>query len=166
MTSIRLTPLNTPIQKIASSRPGAWLFSRILPSFDRLFFRLSSRRVTLTSLVTGLPVVILTCTGAKSGLTRTLPLLYFNDPQEPEAIAIIASNWGQSHYPAWYFNLKANPHAVCSVRGRSREYIAHEASGEEYERVWRTALVIYPGYTAYRQRAGTRHIPIIVMSPK
>src|SRR5262245_843239 len=61
------------VQKIGSSRFGARFYARTLHHFDRVAFRLSSGRATLTSSLAGLPVVLLTTTGAKSGLPRTLP---------------------------------------------------------------------------------------------
>ncbi len=153
------------IQKIASSRPGAWFLSRVQHRFDRVFLRLTKNRVTLTGILSGLPVVILTTIGAKSGLRRTLPLLCIRDERDPNTFAVVASNWGQSRYPAWYFNLKANPGATCSIRGQVGEYVAHEADGEEYERFWQCARDTYIGFPLYEQRVGERHVPIMVMRP-
>ena len=56
------------VQKIGSSRFGAWLYARTLHHFDRVAFKLSGGRATLTSALAGLPVILLTTTGAKSGL--------------------------------------------------------------------------------------------------
>ena len=158
-------PFHSLMQKIASSRPGAWFYSRTLHHFDRLVLKVTGGRSTLTSIVTGLPVVIVTTTGAKSGLPRTLPLLYVRDQRDSTTFAIIASNWGQAHYPAWYFNLKANPHATCSIQGQTEEYVARKASGEEYERFWQSATNTYLGYSLYKQRVGKRSIPVMVMTP-
>jgi deazaflavin-dependent oxidoreductase (nitroreductase family) len=119
----------------------------------------------MTSLLAGLPVVLVTTTGAKTGRPRTLPLLCIRDESDPNTFALIASNWGQRRNPAWYYNLKTNPRATCTIEGRTGEYIAHEATGEEYERFWRYAENIYIGYPRYKQRAGRRHIPIMVMTP-
>lgn len=152
------------VQKIASSRPGAWFFARTLPYFDRVVFKLSGGRATMTSALAGLPVVLLTTTGAKSGLPRTLPLLFIRD--DPDRFALVASNWGQRHYPAWYFNLKANPRAIGSICGQTETYVAHEASGEEYERFWQYAANTYIGYPLYKQRVGERRIPIMIMTPE
>ena len=119
----------------------------------------------MTGLFTGLTVVIVTATGAKSGLPRTLPLLCIRDEQDSATFALIATNWGQEHYPAWYFNLKANPRAVCSIAGKTGQYLAHEAAGEEYARYWQDAADTYKGYPLYKQRIHGRKIPIMVMSP-
>ncbi|HFQ95386.1 MAG TPA: DUF385 domain-containing protein, partial [Anaerolineae bacterium] len=60
------------------------------------------------------------------------------------------------------------PHlqAVCTVDGRTGEYVAHEAEGETYERFWRLAEAAYPGFPRYKERAAGRHIPIMVLEPK
>lgn len=65
----------------------------------------------------------------------------------------------------WYYNQKANPQAVCSIRGKSGSYQAHEAQGEEYERFWQAAPNIYLGYPLYKQRISGRRIPIMVLTP-
>ena len=115
--------------------------------------------------MTGLPVVILTTAGAKSGLPRTTPLLCIRDEDNPETFALIATNWGQRHYPGWYHNLKANPQATCSIRGQSGNYRAHEAEDDEYDKFWRIAGATYLGFPLYKERIGTtRHIPIMVMT--
>lgn len=161
----RRSPLRTAIQKFASSRPGAWTFSHILPAIDRYFLRLTGESRSCTSMIMGLPVLKLTTTGAKSGLPRETPLVFIRDEEEPDQFAIIASNFGQQRNPAWYYNLRANPRAKCTIAGSTGEYIAHEAGGEEYDRFWRYAELTYAGYPVYKARAGERRIPVIVMRP-
>jgi F420H(2)-dependent quinone reductase len=78
------------VQKVASSRPGAWLYARTLHHFDRVAFKLSGVRATMTGTLAGLPVVILTTTGAKSGLPRTLPLLCIRDERCPNTFGLVA----------------------------------------------------------------------------
>jgi deazaflavin-dependent oxidoreductase (nitroreductase family) len=164
MTQKKYNPFHLVMQKIAASSPGAWFYARTLHHFDKIFLRLSGNRMAMTSLVAGLPLVIVTTTGAKSGLPRALPLLCIRDESDPSTFAIIATNWGQQHYPAWYFNLKANPHAQCSIAGVTGQYTAHEATGEEYARYWQYAEDTYLGYSLYKQRIRGRNIPIMVMT--
>jgi len=154
MSKLRYSLFHSFIQKIASSSPGAWFFSRIAHHLDRIILKLSRGRMTLSSIVTGFSLVVITTTGAKSGLPRTLPVLYIRDKFDPNRHAIIASNWGQHHHPAWYFKLKAEPCATGSIDGQVRTYIAHETSGEEYERFWQRAVETYLGFPLYQQRAG------------
>lgn len=158
--------LHTLMQRVGASRPGAWFASRALHSLDHLAFKATGGRATLGNLFGGVPVALVTTTGARSGLKRTLPLLYIRDRRGSEAMALIASNWGQQKHPAWYFNLKANPRVLCSISGNVREYVAHEARGQEYDRFWEYATETYLGYPVYRERAGKRHIPIMVLEPE
>jgi len=151
------------VKRAASSGPGSWFFARSLHHFDRWFLRLSGGRVTLTSLLTGAPVVFVTTQGARSKLSRTVPLLCIRDEHSTESFALVASNWGQHRNPGWYHNLKANPRATCSIHGEAGEYIAREAVGEEYEAFWKRATEIYLGYPRYKERAAGRRIPIMVM---
>lgn len=156
--------INSWIHWTASTRPGIWFFSRILHHIDRALLKLTKNKTTLTGLLAGLPIVILYATGAKSGLAREVPLVYIEDETDPNRFALVASNYGQRHHPTWYFNLKANPQAICSLKGRSGVYNAHEAVRDEYDRFWQAALETYPGYHNYQKLAGGRRIPIVVMT--
>ncbi len=150
-------------QAAASSRYGSKLASRLLPRIDRTVLRLSGNRFTFSSAVSHVPVVMLTTTGAKSGLPRTVPLLAFPDGDK---IALIASSFGNTKHPAWYLNLRANPRATLAFHGEpARPYIAREASGVEREAYWQRAARAYPGYNAYKERTGGREIPVVVLEP-
>jgi deazaflavin-dependent oxidoreductase (nitroreductase family) len=166
MAKRRYSLFNSFIQKLASSRPGSWFFARTLHRMDGIFLKVSNGRMTMTHLLSGLPMVILTTTGAKSGLPHTWPLACICDPNDPKLFAIIASNWGQHHHPSWYFNLRANPRATGVIDGQVKTYLAHEANDEEYARFWQYASETYLGFPLYKQRAGKRHIPIMVLTPE
>jgi deazaflavin-dependent oxidoreductase (nitroreductase family) len=153
------------IQKIASSRWGAWYFSRTQHHIDRVLLRITGNKKNMTSILAGVPVAIVTTTGAKSGLPRTLPLIYVLAESEPNKMAFVATNWGQKHHPAWYYNLKANPRATCSINGQIGEYVAHEARGEEYDKFWQSAVDITIGFRRTQQRVSGRPIPIMIMTP-
>ncbi len=165
MSTIRYSAFYSFIQQIASSGPGAWFFARTLHHFDRACLSLTGNRTSLTAILSGLPVVFVTTVGAKSGATRRIPLIAIPDERETNVFALIASNWGQQHNPAWYYNLKAHPQVTCAIARRKAAYVAHEASGEEYARFWQRAGETYIGYPLYKERAGERHIPIMVMCP-
>jgi deazaflavin-dependent oxidoreductase (nitroreductase family) len=166
MSPQRYSPLNRMIHRMASNALVARTAALVLPHIDRLWYRASGGRATLTGLLAGLPVVTMTTTGAKSGLPRTVPLLFIRDPQQPARFALIASNWGQDRFPAWYFNLRAKPQATCVIDGRSAAYIARELGGSEYDQFWQYAQQTYLGFPSYRRRIGEkRHIPIILMEP-
>lgn len=140
----------------------ACVFSLILPGLDRFVLRLTGGRTSLAAILAGLPIVTLTTLGVKSGQPRSVPLVGLPDN---ETIVLIASNWGQTKHPAWYLNLRANPHAEISLAGHSRNYLAREASADEYKFYWNQAVNLYAGYAAYLKTAGTRHIPILVLTP-
>ena len=152
------------LQAVAGSRPGAWFSSRTLPTLDRALYRLSSGRFTATSAIGGVPIVMLTTTGAKSGQPRTVPLIAIPDGDD---IVLIASNWGGTNHPAWYLNLRAHPQAMVVFYGQpAKSYVAREASGNEREAHWQKAVSIYRGYDAYKRRTGGREIPIMVLTPQ
>jgi deazaflavin-dependent oxidoreductase (nitroreductase family) len=165
MRSELSTRLHTIVQKFAASRAGSRFLSRTLHHFDRFLLKLTGGRRTLTAALAGVPVVMLTTKGAKTGLPRSTPLLPIRDLRHPERFALVASNWGGRHHPAWYFNLKAHPLARCTMDGQARRFIAYEATGDEYAGFWTNATRTYFGFRLYQQRAGSRHIPIMVMTP-
>lgn len=138
------------------------LFARILHRADGFVLRLNGGRFTITSLFAGLPTIILTTIGAKSGLPRILPIACVPDG---EKYALVASNFGQPHFPSWYHNLKANAECMVRVGNRIRTFVAREIHGVEYDHYWKMAVDIYAGYTAYKEMAG-RRIPIMLLEPK
>jgi deazaflavin-dependent oxidoreductase (nitroreductase family) len=156
--------LNSIVQKISSTRLVSKFFARNLYRIDEFYLKLNHGKRTLTQVLAGFPVVLLTTTGARSGLPRSMPLACIPDPQHADRFAVIASNLGQPHHPAWYYNLRAHPRATGVIDRKSKTYLAHEASDEEYARFWQMAIEIYPGYQRYQQRLGTRRIPIMVLT--
>lgn len=150
------------VQRLAAIGPVTKFFSLILPGVDRRVIAWSNGRSSLTSLMTGFPIVTLHSTGAKSGQPRTSPLVGIPDGGR---YILIASNWGQADHPAWYRNLLVHPRAALTIAGERREYLAHEATGAEREDCWRRAVQVYAGYEAYRARAGRRVIPVMVLTP-
>ena len=153
-------PIN---KKLSVTRPVVWITSRTLHHLDRVAYRISDGKVTVTSILMGLLVVTLTTTGAKSGKPRSVPLIGFPDGDN---FLFVASNWGQQVHPSWYYNLRAIPEATISNRGRVKEYIVHEATGSAREQYWNNVVAAHAGYAAYKQRASGRQIPIMVCVPK
>jgi deazaflavin-dependent oxidoreductase (nitroreductase family) len=153
-------PIQRLLRRLAASGPGSWLFARILHHIDRPVYRLTGGRHTFATLVSGLPVVMLTTTGARSGLPRTVPVLGL---PTPDGIAVIASNYGQARHPAWYHNLRADPSGEIAVDGKRRRFRAVEAQGERRDRIWQQGLRVYPGWSQYERRAPNRRIAIFVL---
>jgi deazaflavin-dependent oxidoreductase (nitroreductase family) len=150
------------IRRVAASGPGSWLASRLLHHIDPPIFRLTRGKHTVSSLISGLPVVFLTTTGARSGKRRTSPVLGF---PTAEGLVVIASNYGRAHHPAWYHNLRAHPEGEVSINGQTRGFRAIETHGDQRERIWHEGLTIYPGWSTYQRRATNRRIAVFVLEP-
>lgn len=105
---------------------------------------------------------MITMTGAKTGNKYTIPLVGLEFGNE---LAVIASNFGSSTHPAWYYNLVANSVVTVSINGDGIPYTARLANQEVYQKIWEEAVGIFPGYEEYRKRAGERKIPIFVLTP-
>ena len=103
------------LRRFAASGPGSWLFARILDPLDRLTFRVTKGRHMFSSLLSALPVAMVTTTGARSGQPRTVPLLAM---PTGDGLAVIGSNYGRPRHPAWRHNLRAHPEGAVEVEGR------------------------------------------------
>jgi deazaflavin-dependent oxidoreductase (nitroreductase family) len=150
------------LRRFAASGPGSWLFARLMHRIDRPLHRLTRGRYTVSSALSGLPVVMLTTVGAKTGQPRVVPVLGL--PTD-HTVAIIASNFGQSHHPAWYYNLRRHPDAEIVVDGVGRRVRAVEATGQRRAEIWQQGLRVYPGFGQYEQRAAHREIAVFVLQP-
>lgn len=115
------------IRWFAATMAGAWLFAWLLHRLDRVAFLLSGGRRTVTSALSGLPVIMLTTTGARTGLPRTVSVLGFPVHRD---IAIAAGNFGRRQDPAWCLNLRREPRARIVVDGQVRHVVAEELAGE------------------------------------
>jgi F420H(2)-dependent quinone reductase len=109
----------------------------------------------------GMPVVILTTVGAKTGAVRKTPLMRV---EHDGRYAVVASMGGAPKHPVWYFNLKANPHVELQDGPVKRAYLAREVRGEERARWWSHAVDAYPDYADYQTRTD-RQIPVFVLEP-
>jgi deazaflavin-dependent oxidoreductase (nitroreductase family) len=149
-------------QRFGASKVGGWMLLNITTYTDPLLMRLSRGRVH-SGILGGIPCALLTTTGAKSGLERTVPLAILADGDK---FILVASNAGSPKNPAWYYNLIAHPKAILTINGSTGVYIAHEAVGEERQRVWEKATEALLGYEVYQQRAGSRQIPVMILEPR
>lgn len=156
-------PLQRSMQHIVASKPGAWLFSKFLHAVDKPLFKLSKGRLTMPSLLAGLPVVMLTTTGRKSGQLRTMPLVAIPSGDD---VAVIGSNFGQANTPGWVFNLEADPTAVIGYAGNEVVVRARRADEAETDATFAVAARIYPGYAHYRSRADHRDIRVFVLEAR
>jgi deazaflavin-dependent oxidoreductase (nitroreductase family) len=109
----------------------------------------------------GLPVVILTTTGARSGKTRKNPVMRV---EQDGVYAAIASYAGNPENPRWYYNLLAQPYAIVQDGPAIRRVRAREVFDEEKLGWWAVADALNPNYARYRAAAG-RDIPILALEP-
>ncbi|MCK9921906.1 nitroreductase family deazaflavin-dependent oxidoreductase [Frankia sp. AgPm24] len=109
----------------------------------------------------GVPVIILTTTGARSGKIRKTPLMRV---EQDGAYAVVASQGGAPKHPVWYHNLVADPHVELQDGADRRDYVAREVTGDEKVRWWERAVAVWPDYADYQRRTD-RVIPLFVLEP-
>ncbi|MEM8924614.1 MAG: nitroreductase family deazaflavin-dependent oxidoreductase [Actinomycetota bacterium] len=105
----------------------------------------------------GMPMVLVTMTGAKSGRELTSPLVYSNDGDD---VVIIASKGGAPTHPNWYHNLKANPAVTVEVGTESWEATAQLTEGAERRRLFDAQAAQMPQFAEYETSAAGREIPV------
>lgn len=108
----------------------------------------------------GRPLLLLTTTGAKSGESRTTPLVYTRDG---DRVVIIASMGGAPKHPAWYLNLRANPDATIEIGAEKFAARASIAEGAERDRLYAAQAEMMPAFAEYQQKT-TRQIPVVVLT--
>jgi len=109
----------------------------------------------------GMPVVIITSTGAKTGKIRKTPLMRV---EHEGSYAAVASQGGAPSHPTWYFNLVADPRVEVQDGPVKQEMLAREVIGEEKALWWERAVAAFPNYADYQQKAD-REIPLFVLQP-
>ena len=107
----------------------------------------------------GSTVLLLTTVGRRSGEPRTTPLIYAEDG---DRYVIVASKGGAPDHPGWFRNLEKTPEVELQVRDEVFPARARTASGEERERLWRKANVVWPHYDEYARKTD-REIPVVVL---
>ncbi len=107
----------------------------------------------------GAPLLLLTTTGAKSGQTRTNPVVYTKDG---DRLVIIASKGGAPKSPDWYHNLVANPTVTIELPGEKFEANASVAEGEERDRLYAAQAEVMPNFNDYQQKT-SRRIPVVLL---
>ncbi|MGC0252498.1 nitroreductase family deazaflavin-dependent oxidoreductase [Pseudactinotalea sp. Z1748] len=107
----------------------------------------------------GVPVIILTSRGAKSGKVRKIPLMRV---EHEGAYAVVASMGGAPTHPLWYYNLKAHPHVQLQDGARTWDMHARELTGAEKHQWWERAVATFPPYAEYQDKTD-REIPVFVL---
>ena len=109
----------------------------------------------------GVPVIILTTRGRKTGALRKTPLMRVTDG---EKYGVVASMGGAPEHPVWYLNLQADPVVTLQDKAVKKRYLAHTASGAEREQWWTRAAAVWPDYDNYQTKTD-REIPIVILEP-
>ncbi len=109
----------------------------------------------------GMPVVILTSRGARSGKVRKTPLMRV---EHDGRYAVVASKGGAPEHPLWYHNLVSDPHVELQDGPTRSDMVARELDGDERTEWWARAVAAYPDYDEY-QRHTTRRIPVFLLEP-
>ena len=110
----------------------------------------------------GVPTLLLTHTGRKSGQPHTTPLIFGRDSGD---YLVVASVGGSPMHPQWYHNLMATPEAEIQVRDGHVPVRARAATDDEKPRLWKILTSLWPNYDVYQSRTD-RVIPVIVLTPR
>jgi deazaflavin-dependent oxidoreductase (nitroreductase family) len=134
-------------------------FFRLFVALHVFWYRLTGGKVG--GQVQGLPILLLTTTGAKSGKQYTIPLGYFEADGQP---VIIGSNGGRDTHPAWFFNLKRHPQAGIQIRDKQSEVSAQIVGPEKRDQLWARLVEISRAYGNYAKKT-SRVIPLVELLP-
>jgi deazaflavin-dependent oxidoreductase (nitroreductase family) len=109
----------------------------------------------------GVPTLLLTTTGRKSGEPRTTPLIFGRHGSD---YLVVASMGGAPQHPNWYRNLVADPAARIQVQGEHLDVTARTADEDTKPGLWNIVTEVWPNYEVYQSRTD-RVIPVVVLSP-
>ncbi len=109
----------------------------------------------------GMPVIVLTTVGAKTGMLRKTALMRV---EHDGHYAVVASLGGAPKNPVWYYNIVKQPHVELQDGPVKKDYLAREVTGEEKAVWWERAVAAYPPYADYQEKTD-REIPVFVLEP-
>jgi deazaflavin-dependent oxidoreductase (nitroreductase family) len=134
--------------------------ARLVTGLHERVFRATKGRVAGKAF--GMPVIMLTTTGRKSGKPRTTMLT--SPVRDGDKVVIVASYGGDDRHPAWFLNLRENPDVEVTMEGHTRRMRARIASAEDKDELWPRCIKAYKGYAGYQQRTD-RDIPLVILEP-
>jgi deazaflavin-dependent oxidoreductase (nitroreductase family) len=138
-----------------------FFFARLFANgFHKRLFKSSNGR--FGSVGFGMPVVMLTTTGRKSGKRRETMLT--SPVQDGDKIVLVASWGGDDRHPTWYLNLRDEPKVEVMFKGSTRPMTARTATPEEKAELWPRITAKYRGYGGYQKRTD-RDIPVVILEP-
>jgi deazaflavin-dependent oxidoreductase (nitroreductase family) len=109
----------------------------------------------------GMPVIVVTNRGAKSGKLRKTPLMRV---EHQGTYAAVASQGGAPEHPNWFYNVLADPHVEVQDGPVKRDYVARQITGDEKREWWRRAVQAFPPYREYQMKT-RREIPVFLLEP-
>ncbi|UIN29975.1 nitroreductase family deazaflavin-dependent oxidoreductase [Microbacterium binotii] len=110
----------------------------------------------------GVPIIVLTTVGAKSGGLRKTALMRVEHDGD---YLVVASKGGAPEEPAWGNNIRKHPHVELQDGAVKRDYTARELEGDERELWWERAVAVWPDYAVYQTKTD-RQIAIFVLEPR
>ena len=144
-----------PLEGEYEPSPSAWVRNQV-ETYER-----TGGREANTLLDTGMPIIIVTTRGNKSGKLRKIALMRVEHDGE---YALVASMGGAPKHPVWYFNLKDDPTAVMIQDGPEPfDAVVREVDGDERAEWWERAVAAYPPYADYQEKT-SRKIPVLIAS--
>lgn len=152
--------LGRAVQKVSATRGFAKVAPHVVPFMDTAVHRLTRGRFLVSANL--LPGIVLTTTGARTGLPRRTPLACM--PEDGGTLVLVASNFGRPGHPAWSGNLLRHPEAVISHRGRDLPVTAALLDGDDRAAAWTALVVFWPPYAVYAARV-TREIRLFRLTP-
>jgi deazaflavin-dependent oxidoreductase (nitroreductase family) len=147
--------LLTPLAIRIGAQPWMPKFLPQVVAVDQRLQKLSRGRLSLLD-IAGLPNVLLTATGRKSGQARTTPLLCVPDG---ERILVAGSYFGGPKEPLWVKNIEANPGVTVRFKRRTSRRVARRISDDDRPAAWAKMLRVWPNFALYEQRT-TRQIKL------
>jgi deazaflavin-dependent oxidoreductase (nitroreductase family) len=144
-----------------TTKTGLAIWRKVAAPLEAPLMAATGGRVRLNLAV---PIVVLSSTGARSGIRREIPLAYFTDGDD---VILIASNYGGARHPAWYHNLLANPQCELHIGKRGGDFVAHETTGADRDRLYTLAVErLDRVFALHEKRSGdSRTIPVMRLTP-
>lgn len=143
------------VRRAGSTRVGVLTIGRLFSPLQRRLYRMTAGRITLTG---GAPVLLLTTTGRRSGLPRTVPLLYVRDG---ERLVVCNVNPGFERPNPWTLNLRAHARAQVQVGAETFAVTSREATREELDRYWPRLTRLWPAYETFFDDGGRRSVFVL-----
>lgn len=141
------TMMNRLLRRLGPTRPFVALYRRLGPRMDPWLLR-TTGGLSATKLY-GFPLLLLVAKGAKTGKSRTSPLVYVRDGDD---FLVVGTNFGTEHHPAWTANLAKHPAAQIAIGKDTLPVHAEQVGDATFERIWPQFTAVYPGYDVYLKR--------------